>query len=173
MASISCSVILMISCFLTVGRKDPPIYLLGNFPRGKRALLCPSGSPCDLCQRRPPPLSFKALCRRSKPTLLLTPFLASEELRTSSFLSPPSSYGPVTFASSPSTTRLQKTSYFLAAEEPVMSLTLPLVRVCVLAGLATLDTAGSLVSNHFLHQKGLIQAAEITALVALIQWSRA
>lgn len=140
MASISCSVILMISCFRTVGRKNPPIYLLGNVPRGKRALLSPSGIPRDLCQRHSPPrLSFRALCRRSKPTLLPTPFVVSAELRTTSI-----------------NNQVAENILFLADEEPVMPLTVPLVRVCVLARASNSRYSRS-VSNHFSQQKGLIR----------------
>lgn len=74
MASISCSVILMISCFRTVREKNPLIYLLGNFPRDKRALLRPSGIPYGLLVKDILLLSFNALCKRNKPTLHLILF---------------------------------------------------------------------------------------------------
>lgn len=63
----------MISCFRTVGEKNPLIYLLGNFPRDKRALLCPSGIPYGLFVKDILLLSFNALCKR-KNTLHLILF---------------------------------------------------------------------------------------------------
>lgn len=53
MASISCSVILMISCFRTVGEKNPAIYLhgTGELPSDREPSPILQRIPRDLCDK--------------------------------------------------------------------------------------------------------------------------
>lgn len=110
MASISCSVILMISCFRTVGKKNPAIYLCGSgeLPSDREPSPIFQESPVMSLMNTFLFSVLKALCRKSEPTFLSIPCLLSVKLMTPSSKAQPLVMVLWLLSPFPSTSRMQK-----------------------------------------------------------------